>query len=56
MEANALERLERELHRRTRVAALFPDGASLLRLASATAAEISEKWETGRIYLNPESE
>jgi putative transposase len=53
---NALERLNRELHRRTRVASLFPNEASLLRLVSAMAAEISEEWETGRIYLNPESE
>ena len=53
---NALERLNRELHRRTRVATLFPNGASLLRLVSAMAAEISEEWETGRIYLNPQSE
>jgi len=53
---NALERLNRELHRRTHVATLFPNEASLLRLVSALAAEISEEWETGRIYLNPESE
>jgi len=53
---NALERLNRELHRRTRVATLFPNETSLLRLVSALAAEISEEWETGRIYLNPESE
>lgn len=53
---NALERLNRELRRRTRVATLFPNEASLLRLVSAMAAEISEEWETGRIYLNPESE
>lgn len=53
---NALERLNRELHRRTRVATLFPNEASLLRLVSAMAAEISEEWETGRIYLNTESE
>jgi hypothetical protein len=53
---NALARPNRELHRRTRVATLFPNEASLLRLVSAMAAEISEEWETGRIYLNPESE
>jgi transposase-like protein len=53
---NAIERLNRELHRRTRVATLFPKEASLLRLVSAMAAEISEEWETGRVYLNPESE
>jgi len=28
----------------------------LLRLVSAMAAEISEEWETGRTYSNPESE
>ena len=53
---NGLERLNRELHRRTRVATLFPNEASLLRLVSALAAEISEEWETGRIYLTLESE
>ena len=53
---NALERINRELHRCTRVATLFPNEASLLRLVSAMAAEISQEWETGRIYLNPESE
>jgi len=52
---NALERLNRELHRRSRVATLFSNEASLLRLVSAMAAEISEEWETGSIYLNPES-
>ena len=51
---NALERLSRELKRRTRVATLFPNEASLLRLVSALAAEISEEWETGRVYLRPE--
>ena len=53
---NALERLNRELHRRTRVATLFPNEASLLRLVSAMAPEISEEWETGRAYLTWESE
>jgi hypothetical protein len=33
------------------VATLFPNEASLLRLVSALGAEISEEWETGRIYL-----
>ncbi len=53
---NAIERLNRELHRRTRVATLFPNEASLLRLVSAMAAEIGEDWETGRVYLNQENE
>ena len=49
---NMVERLNRELKRRTRVAALFPNESSLLRLASAILMEISEEWETGKTYLN----
>ena len=54
--SNALERLSREIKRRTRVATLFPNAASLLRLVSAVAIEISEEWETGRIYLSMDTE
>lgn len=53
---NGLERVNRELHRRTRVATLFPNEESLLRLVSALAAEISEDWETARAYLAPREE
>ena len=49
--SNVLERLNREIKRRTRVATLFPNEASLLRLVSAVLVEVSEEWETGRIYL-----
>ena len=48
---NALERINQELKRRTRVASLFPNEASLLRLISALLCEISEEWLTGKIYL-----
>jgi putative transposase len=51
---NALERVNMELKRRTRVAGLFPNEASLLRLVSALLAEYSDEWETGKIYLNME--
>jgi transposase-like protein len=44
--SNVLERLNQEIKRRTRVATLFPNEASLLRLASAVLMEISEDWET----------
>jgi transposase-like protein len=43
---NCLERLNRELRRRTLVATLFPNEASLLRLVSAVLMEVSEEWET----------
>jgi len=48
---NMLERLNQEIKRRTRVATLFPNEDSLLRLVSAILSETSEDWETGKIYL-----
>ena len=53
---NGLERLNREIKRRTRVASIFPNEASLLRLASALLVEIDDEWQTGKIYLNMKSE
>lgn len=49
---NALERVNMELKRRTRVAGLFPNEPSLLRLVSALLAEFSDEWETGKVSLN----
>lgn len=49
--SNMLERLNEELKRRTRVAGLFPNDASLLRLVSAVMMEVSEDWEMNRKYL-----
>jgi len=54
--SNSIERLNKEIKRRTRVATLFPNEASLLRLVSAILAEISDDWETGKVYLNMETE
>ena len=51
-----LERVNKEIKRRTRVATLFPNDDSLLRLVSAVLIEISEDWETGKVYLNTETE
>ena len=48
---NGLERLNREIRRRSRVAVLFPNEASCLRLVSAIVMEISEEWQTGRTYI-----
>lgn len=52
--SNGLERVNQELKRRTRVARVFPNEASLLRLVSALLAETSDEWESGKIYLNME--
>lgn len=54
--SNMLERLNKEIHRRTRVATLFPNEASLLRLVSAVLAEVDEEWQTGKTYLNTETD
>jgi transposase-like protein len=51
---NGLERVHKEIKRRTRVATLFPNEASLLRLVTAVLAEIDDDWSTGRLYLNME--
>jgi len=53
---NLLEWVNKEILRRTRVATLFPNEASLLRLVSAVLIEISEDWETGRRYLPLEAD
>jgi putative transposase len=49
--SNGLERLNREIKRRTRVATLFPNEASCLRLITAVLQEINEEWVTGRSYI-----
>lgn len=43
---NLVERLNEEIRRRTRVARLFPNEASCLRLISAVLMEIAEDWQT----------
>ena len=53
--SNLLECLNKEIRRRTRVATLFPNEASLLRLVSAVLVEFSEDWETGKVYLTPDT-
>jgi transposase-like protein len=49
---NMLENLNKQIKRRTRVATLFPNEASLLRLVAAILVEITEDWETGKVYLD----
>jgi putative transposase len=52
---NGVERVNKEIKRRTRVASLFPNEASCLRLVSAILMEISEDWQTGKCYLTFEA-
>ncbi len=51
---NGLERVNREVKRRTQVVSIFPNDAACLRLASALLMEMDEDWQTGRIYLSLE--
>ncbi len=47
---NSLERINKEIRRRTRVVGVFPNEASCLRLISALLMEISEEWQIGKRY------
>lgn len=53
--SNGLERVNREIKRRTRVAVLFPNGESALRLITGVLIEIHEEWITGKTYLDMEA-
>jgi putative transposase len=50
--SNACENLNTQIKRRTKVAGLFPNTDSILRLSNAILMEISEEWETGKAYIS----
>ncbi len=52
---NMLERLNRELKTRTRVVSIFPNRASLIRLAGALLLEENDEWLVGRRYIGEQS-
>ena len=51
---NGLERINKELKRRSRVAGAFSNDESLLRLAVCIVMDINEEWVTGKKYLTEE--
>jgi transposase-like protein len=53
---NCLERINKELKRRSRVIGAFPSDKSLLRLAVCILMDINEDWITGGKYLTMEVE
>jgi transposase-like protein len=50
--SNGMERVNREIKRRTRVAVMFPNKESALRLVTGVIVEIHEEWITGKQYLD----
>jgi len=50
--SNVVERVNREIKRRTKVATMFPNADSCLRLVTAVVSEISDEWIVGNRWLN----
>ena len=53
--SDMIERLNREIRRRTSVIEIFPNESSYVRLVTAYLMEYAEDWSVSRAYISHES-
>ena len=53
--SNMIERLNREIRRRTSVIGIFPNESSYVRLMTTYLMEYAEDWSVSRAYISQES-